>query len=87
MSGLSADARTLVDHARSESQYHRFTFNEPMPVESLTQSVCDLALRFGEAGEEGAMSAAQKALDVRCPARSLAAGCAFRGSSMQFPAL
>ena len=28
--------------------YHRFTFNEPMPVESLTQSVCDLALKFGE---------------------------------------
>ena len=27
-----------------------------MPVESLTQSVCDLALKFGEAGEEGAMS-------------------------------
>ena len=23
MSGLSADARTLVDHARSETQYHR----------------------------------------------------------------
>jgi len=48
MSGLSADARTLVDHARSEAQYHRFTYNEPMPVESLTQSVCDLALGFGE---------------------------------------
>jgi len=56
MSGLSADARTLVDHARSETQYHHFTFNEKMPVESLTQSVCDLALKFGEAGEEGAMS-------------------------------
>jgi 20S proteasome subunit alpha 5 len=56
MSGLSADARTLVDHARSESQYHRFTYNEPMPVESLTQAVCDLALQFGESGEEKAMS-------------------------------
>lgn len=56
MSGLSADARTLVDHARSESQYHRFTFNEPMPVEALTQAVCDLALQFGESGEEKAMS-------------------------------
>jgi hypothetical protein len=43
MSGLSADARTLVDHARSESQYHRFTFNEPMPVESLTQVRCSPA--------------------------------------------
>jgi len=56
MSGLSADARTLVDHARSESQYHRFTFNEPMPVEALTQAVCDLALKFGESGDEKAMS-------------------------------
>lgn len=56
MSGLSADARTLVDHARSESQYHRFTFNEAMPVESLTQAVCDLALKFGESGEERGMS-------------------------------
>ncbi len=48
MSGLTADARTLVDHARADSQYHKFTFNEPMPVESLAQSVCDLALGFGE---------------------------------------
>ena len=56
MSGLSADARTLIDHARSESQYHRFTFNEPMKVDSLTQAVCDLALRFGESGEENTMS-------------------------------
>ncbi len=56
MSGLSADARTLVDHARSESQYHRFTFNEPMPVESLTQAVCDLALNFGEGDEEQTMA-------------------------------
>ena len=28
----------------------RVFMNEPMPVESLTQSVCDLALKFGEAG-------------------------------------
>ncbi|KAI8106100.1 hypothetical protein M9435_000647 [Picochlorum sp. BPE23] len=48
MSGLTADARTLIDHARVESQQHRFTYNEPMPVESMTQSLCDLALKFGE---------------------------------------
>ena len=29
-------------------QSHRFTYNEPMPVESCTQSLCDLALQFGE---------------------------------------
>ena len=68
---LVADARTLVDHARIESQNHRFTFDEvsksycmvlfvnlnidhivvriqPIGVEALTQSVCDLALGFGE---------------------------------------
>lgn len=48
VSGLIGDARTLIDHARVETQNHTFTFNEPMPVEALTQSVCDLALGFGE---------------------------------------
>ncbi|EFC50334.1 proteasome subunit alpha type 5 [Naegleria gruberi] len=52
MSGLTADARTLVEHARVETQQHRFTYNEPMGVESCTQAVCDLALRFGENGDD-----------------------------------
>ncbi len=50
VSGLTADARMLVEHARVEGQNHRFVYNEPMRVESLTQAVCDLALRFGENG-------------------------------------
>lgn len=37
MSGLTADARTLIDHGRVEAQQHAFTYNEPIPVESLTQ--------------------------------------------------
>jgi len=48
MSGLTADARTMIDHARVEAQSHRFTFDEPMTVEACTQATCDLALRFGE---------------------------------------
>jgi 20S proteasome subunit alpha 5 len=61
MSGLTADARTMIDHARIETQNHRFTYNEPMTTESCTQSICNLALRFGEddeddEGEEGGMS-------------------------------
>ena len=48
MSGLVADARTMIKRARVEAQNHRFTYNEPMSVESTTQAVCDLALRFGE---------------------------------------
>jgi len=51
MSGLIADARTLVDHARVEAQNWRFTYDEPMAPAALTQSVCDLALSFGEDGE------------------------------------
>lgn len=69
MSGLVADARTLVDHARGwpgawggrgvwrvsharavpvECQNHRFTYDEPITVESVSQAVCDLSLKFGE---------------------------------------
>lgn len=29
-------------------QNHTFTYDEPIKVESVTQAVCDLALRFGE---------------------------------------
>mmetsp|Transcript_57940 Transcript_57940/g.183885 ORF Transcript_57940/g.183885 Transcript_57940/m.183885 type:complete len:238 (-) Transcript_57940:1078-1791(-) len=55
MSGLTADARTLIDHGRVETQNHRFTYNEQMSVDALTQSLCDLALRFGE-GDNDSMS-------------------------------
>lgn len=56
MSGLTADARTMIDKARVESQNYWFTYNEPMPVESVTQSVCNLAMQFGETGEDSTMS-------------------------------
>lgn len=48
MSGLTADARTMIDKARVEAQNYWFTYNEPMPTESVTQSVCNLAMQFGE---------------------------------------
>lgn len=46
------DARILVDHARVESQNHRFNYAEPMTIESITESISDLAINFGE-GYEG----------------------------------
>jgi len=49
MSGLVADARTLVNHARVETQNHWFSFDEKMCVESTVQSICDLTLNFGDA--------------------------------------
>jgi len=51
-SGIAGDAKTLADHARVEAQNHKFTFNEPMKVEAITQSIADLAIHFGE-GSEG----------------------------------
>ena len=36
----------------SALQQHRFSYNEAMPVESCTQALSDLALRFGEDDDE-----------------------------------
>ena len=58
MSGLQADARSMIEHARVECQSHAFHYAEPLSVESTTQAICDLALRFGEGadGEDSTMS-------------------------------
>ena len=48
MSGLIADSRTMVDRARVDAQNHWFVYNEPMSVESVTQAVSNLAMKFGE---------------------------------------
>lgn len=50
MSGLIADARTLIEHARVETQQHWFTYNESLGVEACVQSISDLALDFGGSG-------------------------------------
>jgi len=36
-SGIAGDAKSLVDHSRVECQNHRFTYNEPLGVEAVTQ--------------------------------------------------
>ncbi|CEQ39502.1 SPOSA6832_01027, partial [Sporobolomyces salmonicolor] len=66
MSGLTADARTMVEHARVTSQNHVFTYDEPIKVESVTQAVSDLALRFGEGAneEEATMVSLHPSLDA-----------------------
>jgi 20S proteasome subunit alpha 5 len=56
LSGMAADARILIEHARVEAQNHRFTYDEPMPVESCTLSTCDLSIRFGEGGKKKMLS-------------------------------
>jgi proteasome alpha subunit len=39
--GLQADARALVDMARQVAQQHRVTYDEPVGVPALTESLCD----------------------------------------------
>eukprot|EP01062_Namystynia_karyoxenos_P083511 TRINITY_DN960_c0_g1_i1.p1 TRINITY_DN960_c0_g1~~TRINITY_DN960_c0_g1_i1.p1 ORF type:complete len:246 (+),score=110.70 TRINITY_DN960_c0_g1_i1:94-831(+) len=48
MSGLTTDARTLIETARVEAVNHRFHWNEPMRIEACTLAVSDSCLRFGE---------------------------------------
>ena len=40
ISGLSADARTLVEHARLEALNHAFTYGEPMRVCIIVDADC-----------------------------------------------
>jgi hypothetical protein len=56
--GILQLVRSMIDHARVSSVNHSLYYDEPIGVESLTQSVADLALRFGEgaSGEERLMS-------------------------------
>ncbi|EEA04932.1 proteasome subunit alpha type 5, putative [Cryptosporidium muris RN66] len=53
MSGLVADAKTMIDHARVEAQNYFFTYDEQMPVESVVQTISDLALDFSDIKEKG----------------------------------
>jgi len=51
MSGLVADARTLVDKARVETASFTFSYNEKIRVRSIAQTMCDVAMGFGK-GED-----------------------------------
>jgi len=48
VSGLIADAMTMVDKGRVEATNHEFSYEEPIPPESLTKSLSNLALQFGD---------------------------------------
>jgi 20S proteasome subunit alpha 5 len=52
MSGLIADARTLVDSSRVETQSHWFTYNERMPVESTVKAISDHMLDFSSSSDK-----------------------------------
>jgi 20S proteasome subunit alpha 5 len=52
-SGLTADSKMLIERARVEAQNHWFTHDRVMPVESVAQSVSNLAIQFGDSDSDG----------------------------------
>jgi 20S proteasome subunit alpha 5 len=75
MSGLSSDARTLVEHARVETQNHHFTFNEIMPIEACVHSIADMALDFSDASDESGEQKKKKTMARPFGVALLVAGC------------
>ena len=49
-SGLVADARHLVEHARVRAQRNRIAYNEPISVATLTREICDVEQAYTQYG-------------------------------------
>ena len=45
-----ADARALIEKARTESQINKITYNEPIRVEGLAKRICDLKQMYTQHG-------------------------------------
>lgn len=56
VSGLTADARTMIEEARLVAQNHWFVYNENMSVESVAQSVSNLAILFGDSDDDSGVA-------------------------------
>lgn len=50
VAGLTADANSLVNYARTQAQRHLVTYNEDIPVELLAQRLCDLKQGYTQYG-------------------------------------
>lgn len=50
VAGLTADANSLINYARTAAQRHLFSFNEDIPVEQLAQRLCDLKQGYTQYG-------------------------------------
>jgi 20S proteasome subunit alpha 3 len=50
VAGITADANSLVNYARSAAQRHLLNYNEDIPVELLAQRLCDLKQGYTQYG-------------------------------------
>jgi 20S proteasome subunit alpha 5 len=51
-SGLTADGRSLIDFARVQSQSYWFTYDESIPIKSITRIVADQMMSFAAVGDD-----------------------------------
>ncbi len=49
-SGLVADARILIDRARTEAQINRVTYDEPIGLEDISKKICDFKYSYTQSG-------------------------------------
>lgn len=49
-SGLVADARSLIERSRIESQIYKITYSEPIRVEALAKKICDMKQLYTQNG-------------------------------------
>ncbi|KAG8970358.1 hypothetical protein FRC03_009631 [Tulasnella sp. 419] len=50
VAGITADANSLINYARTAAQRHLFSYNEDIPVEQLAQILCDLKQGYTQYG-------------------------------------
>lgn len=50
VAGITSDANILIDHARLTCQRYKYTYGEPMPVEQLVQTLCNLKQSYTQHG-------------------------------------
>jgi 20S proteasome alpha/beta subunit len=49
---MTADANSLVNYARNQAQVYLRSYDDDMPVEQLTQRLCDLKQGYTQYGGE-----------------------------------
>lgn len=50
VAGITADANSLVNYARTAAQRHLLNYNEDIPVELLAQRLCDMKQGYTQYG-------------------------------------
>lgn len=50
VAGLTADANLLMDEARYQAGYYQYTYQEPIPIEQLVETVCNYKQYYTQRG-------------------------------------